>query len=180
MFLNMHEYEISDKIRKIPPPCKGTLSVWPPSRRTNWCSHFFGRVLTCQNCPALTTIADLTKIVQKLWGFYHTLCMILFVIFNQKICFIFGQIMSHLFIVRRCNILFDIQIKLVENDNNVSYIRNSLKEVSHVSWTLFVKIGHCASDVYLLEKNAYLELSCACLTTINNTTDCCSTTLPLF
>ena len=111
---------------------------------------------------------------------YRTLCLILFVIFNQKICFIFGQIMSHLFIVRRCNILFDIQIKLVEKDNNVSHTRNSLKEVSQVSWTLFVKIGHCASDVYLLEKNAYLELSCACLTTINNTTDCCSTTLPLF
>lgn len=23
--------------------------MWPPSRRTNWCSHFFGRVPACQN-----------------------------------------------------------------------------------------------------------------------------------
>ena len=96
----MHEYNFSDKIRNIPPPCKGTLRVWPPSRRTNWCSHFFGRVLTCQNCPALTKMADFDKKCPKTLRLlsHHSLCMILFVISNQKICFIFGQIMSHLLI----------------------------------------------------------------------------------
>ena len=137
----------------------------------------------CPNLPKLSRPHNNGRFWQKMSKnsevlSYDSLCMI-FVIFNQKICFIFGQIMRHLFIEKmQYSIGYSNKADiLVENDNN---LWNSLIKMLHSFLIFFVKIGHCASDVYLLEKNAYLEVSSACLTTINNTTNCCSTTLPLY